>query len=157
MPETLDDGEVRFSERNQLSEKKEPKVKDCPECYQQMVGIRCKACGYEIPIREHLQSDDVILERLSAAEKANKIYSSERKAEWLGELYYYASTRGYSEGWAAHKYKSKFGVWPNKIKPILAHHVSDEVSNWIKRENIRFSFIRDKAQNGTSNNSRQTA
>ena len=157
VPESLDDGEVRFSERSQLKEKEEPKVKDCPECYQQMVGMRCKACGYEIPMVERITSDDAILERLSAQEKSNKLYSSERKAEWLGELYYYASTRGYSEGWAAHKYKSKFGVWPNKIKPILAHHVSDEVSNWIKRENIRYSFIRDKAQNGTSNNSRQTA
>lgn len=152
VPEKLDDGEVRFSERNQIREKKESKVSDCPDCYQQMVGMKCKACGYEIPMRERIVSDNAILERMDAQSKSNRVYSKERKSEWLGELYYYAQTRGYSEGWAAHKYKSKFGVWPNKIKPILANHVSDEVKNWIRRENIRYSFIRDKNQNAKNNN-----
>lgn len=156
VPVELDNGEVKFSERNQLKEKKEPKVSDCPECYQQMVGVRCKACGYEIPIQDKLVSDETILERMNAQTKANRIYSSERKAEWLGELYYYAQTRGYSEGWAAHKYRSKFGVWPNKIKAQLANHCSEEVKKWIQRENIRFSYIRDKNQNA-NNNIGQTA
>ena len=151
VPDSLDDGEVRFTETRQIKKDKETKIQDCPECYQQMAGLRCNACGYEIPMRERLVSDDAILERMSAQTKSNRIYSAERKSEWLGELYYYAQTRGYSEGWAAHKYKSKFGVWPNKIKATLANHVSEEVSNWIRRENIRYSFIRDKAQNANDN------
>lgn len=143
VPDSLDDGAHGFSERRNTKEKKEPKVKSCPECYQEMVGIRCK-CGYEIPIHERIKTDDQVLEKLSAAEKANKLYSTERKAEWLGELLYYASTRGKKEGWAMHKYRSKFGVWPNKIKPMLANHVSDEVQNWISRENIRYAQARMK-------------
>ena len=142
--ESLDDGEQRFSESNQLKEKKEPDVKACPECYQEMVGIRCKACGYEIPITKQMKTDNQILERLNAQAKSNKTYTSDQKSYWLGELYLYASDRGFSTGWAAHKYKSKFGVWPNKIKPAMVNHVSDEVRKWITRENIRFAAMREK-------------
>lgn len=156
VPESLDDGEVRYSERNQIQEKKESKVQDCPECYQQMIGARCKACGYEVPMRERIVSDDAILERMDAQKRSNKVYSKERKEEWLGELQYYAETRGYSQGWAAHKYRSKFGVWPNAIKPVRASHISEEVQNWIRRENIRWSYIKDNVKND-SNNIRSSA
>lgn len=146
VPDELDDGKRGFSERKTVREKKEPQVKSCPQCYQEMVGIRCK-CGYEIPVHERIKTDDQVLEKLSAANKANKLYSKERKQEWLGELLYYASTRGKKEGWAMHKYKSKFGVWPNKIMPKLSNHVSDEVKNWIHRENIKYAHSRMKHDN----------
>jgi len=158
VPESLDDGEKRYSEASLLKEKEEPKVKECPECYQQMVGVRCKACGYEIPMKKRIEHDGSMLQRLNAAQKANKVYSNERKGEILGELYYYAHTRGFSEGWAHHKYKAKFGVWPNKIKPILASHVSDEVNNLIRRENIRFAYAQGKVKkNDSTSNIKQTA
>lgn len=144
IPESLDDGEKRFAERNQIKDKKEPKVKDCPQCYRQMVGIRC-SCGYEIPMKERLETDGTDLVKL--AKSANKLYTPERKSEWLGELMYYAETRGYKEGWAKHKYKEKFGVWPNKIYPKLASGLSDDVSNWIKSKNIAQAYARMKHDN----------
>ena len=137
IPESLDDGEQKFNERKQLKDKKEPKVKDCPQCYQQMIGIRCK-CGFELPIREQIETDGSELVQL--AKSANKVYSPERKAEWLGELLHYAKTRGYQEGWAKHKYRAKFGVWPSKIGPKRVHGVSEEVKRFIVSQNIKRNY-----------------
>lgn len=137
VPEELDDGEGRFSERKQTKDKKEPKVKDCPQCYQQMVGIRCK-CGYEIPVREQIETDGSELVQLTKS--ANKVYSPERKSEWLGELKHYAETRGFKDGWVSHKYRAKFGVWPNKIEPKRVDGISEEVRRWLVSQNIKRNY-----------------
>ena len=147
IPDELHDGEKAFSERKQLKEKKEPKVKDCPQCYQQMVGIRCK-CGYEIPIRDQIETDGSELVQL--AKDANKTYSPKRKAEFFGELLYYAKTRGYKEGWAKHKYRNKFGVWPSKVEPARVDGISEEVRKYITSQNIKANYERmrnDSASN----------
>ena len=155
VPETLDSGEKKFNERNQAKEKKVAKVKSCPQCYRQMVGIRC-SCGYEISITERLETDGSELERLSKI--ANKTYSLERKSEWFGELLYYAQTRGYREGWAKHKYRSKFGVWPSQVSPRRVAGMSDEVNKFIKSQNIKMAYERSKNVSGNNfKQVRQTA
>jgi len=141
VPSELDDGTKRFQEKQQVKEKKEPKVQECPQCYRQMVGVRC-GCGYELPMTAQIKHDGAELERLT--KEANKIYTTERKSEWLGELQYYAKTRGYSLGWAAHKYRAKFGVWPNKITASRVDGMSDEVNRFIKSQNIRHAYARMK-------------
>ena len=151
VPDQLDDGEKRFSESKQVKKKKDAKVSGCPQCYRQMMGIRC-SCGYEIPISEQIKTDGSELERLS--KEANKTYSPDRKAEWLGELQYYAKTRGYSNGWAAHKYRAKFGVWPNGVNPSRVDGMSDEVNRFIKSQNIRHAYARMK--NDSTNNPEST-
>ena len=141
IPESLDDGSKKFNERNQIKEKKEAKVKDCPECYQQMVGVRCK-CGYEIPMIERIETDGTMLEKLSKS--ANKQHTKEQKAQFLGELKLYARERSYSSGWVSHKYRAKYGVWPNKIDPVRATQVSEATSNFITSQNIRYAYSQQK-------------
>jgi len=139
IPESLDDGSQRFNEKNQLKkEKKEPKVRECPQCTRQFIGIKCD-CGYEIPMQERIVTDDQILTKLN-----NNNYSQERKAEWLGELYLYAHQKGKSEGWANHKFKAKFGEWPNRLKPVLAMAVSEDVRKFIQHQNIKYIKGRQK-------------
>ena len=48
--------------------------------------------------------------------KTNKTYSKEEKQSFLNQLNTYCSEKGWSSGAAAHKYKAKFGVWPNKME-----------------------------------------
>ena len=141
VPEELDKGEQGFSERKLTREKKEPKVKDCPQCTKQFVGIKCE-CGYEISIQEQIKSDEQMLTKMQKS--CNKTLSQEDKSRFLGELYLYAAQKNYSEGWAAHKYKTKFGVWPNKVKPILVDDVSPDVRNWIKGQQIRYIKGKEK-------------
>jgi DNA repair protein RadD len=134
VPEELHNGYEEYSERTTTKEKKEPTIRTCPQCYQQMSGIRCK-CGFEMRFDAPLESDKTMLEKIKKT--TNKEYTTKQKAEWLGQLEVYADQRGYKNGWTAHKYRSKFGVWPNKITAIKQYAVSQEVSNWITHENIR--------------------
>ena len=65
VPEVLDDGEKKYQERNQV--KKDPKERDtmeCPMCYQIMKMPSCE-CGYEIPIKMIVESDNQILRELT--------------------------------------------------------------------------------------------
>ena len=140
VPDILDDGEKRYDEKSLTKDKdKEPKVKECPTCHGQFVGVRC-ACGYEIPIKQQLESTDEILVELTAAEKRNRKTSMEDKAQFYSELMAWASIKGYSQGWAAHKYKERFAHWPNKVKPhSVSGGISDEVRKFITSQNIKNS------------------
>lgn len=156
IPDSLDMGERNFSERQQLKEKKEPKVQDCPDCYQQMVGFKCHACGYEIPKTQQIESNDEILERISTAKKANRELTADEKADFLAELKLMGRERGYSNGWAMHKYREKFGVWPNKIdRDRVANQVSQQVRDFVTSGFIRYANRRDK--NDNRNDIKQTA
>ena len=100
---------------------------------------------------KQIETDGDELQQLT--KKANKTYTPERKAQWYSELLYYAKTRGYKEGWAKHKYRAKFGVWPNKIDRVDVLGLSPEVTNFIKSQNIQAAYARMK--NDNSNNTQQ--
>jgi len=136
-PDELDDGKERFNEKKQTKEKKEPKVKDCPQCTQQMVGLRCK-CGYEIPLTEQLEYTQEILVKLSP-EQRNRKHSKEDKSTFYSELLLYTRSKGYKESWASHKYRERYGVWPNAIKPHMVNGISDETRSYITSTQIRYA------------------
>ena len=62
---------------------------------------------------------------------------------WYSGLLTHARNKGYSDGWAAHKYKSKYGVWPRSLD-IKVGQIPLEVSNWILSENIRYGHRNNK-------------
>jgi len=65
VPEELDQGEKKYSERNQVKkDQKERDTMDCPMCYQIMKMPSCE-CGYEIPIKMIVESDNQILRELT--------------------------------------------------------------------------------------------
>ena len=138
VPDELDDGDKRYNEKSLTKDKdKEPNVKECPQCHGHFVGLRC-ACGYEIPVSQQLESTDEMLVELTASQKRNRKTSMEEKSQFYSELMAYASIKGYSQGWAAHKYRDRFSVWPNKVKAhTISNGISDEVLKFITSQNIR--------------------
>lgn len=65
VPEELDQGEKKYSERNQVKkDQKERDTMDCPMCYQIMKMPSCE-CGYELPIKMIVESDNQILRELT--------------------------------------------------------------------------------------------
>jgi superfamily II DNA or RNA helicase len=134
----LDDGEKKFVERDQVKDTKEKKQHNCPQCQKIMLGIRC-SCGYEFPIKERLETDSSTLVQLASA----KAYAQADKSMWYSGLLTHARNKGYSDGWAAHKYKSKYGVWPRSLD-IKVGQIPLEVSNWILSENIRYGHRNNK-------------
>lgn len=130
VPEQLDDGTQRFKEKNQIKKEEREKItRDCPVCSAAFQGRKC-ACGYVLPSREPVFKDDG-----SMLKKVSKDFKIEDKSSWMGQLLQFAKEHGYQEGWAAHKYRSKFGVWPRGVdrKP---RPVSQEVYNFITSEKI---------------------
>jgi superfamily II DNA or RNA helicase len=136
VPEALDKGEQNFSESRQTRKRdeKEKRVQTCPLCQRQMQGIRCQ-CGYMVPIREQIITDGSMLSKL---EKSIK-YTHSEKSSWYSNLLRYSRHKGYSDGWAAHQYRSKFGVWPRSLQIDLAKPMLKEVEGWIVHQQIRYS------------------
>ncbi len=136
VPSELDTGDRPFSETKQTKEKKESKVWECPECYQQRTGVKCP-CGYELPRVAQLQHDQQMLKRMTAVERANATHTDDDKAEFLGELQLHARNKGFKEGWAGHLFKQKFGVWPDGIVAKPATEISESVRKYIQYHNIK--------------------
>jgi superfamily II DNA or RNA helicase len=130
----LDDGERKFAEKNQIEkkEKKDATVRECPRCKLIMMGLRC-SCGYELTITERLESDSTMLVRID--DKPAKASKGE-KAMWYSNLLRYSRQKGWRDGWAAHKYRKKFGVWPKGLSVNLKAEIVPEVANWIKSQQI---------------------
>lgn len=146
-PIELDDGEKVHDERELTSQKdkKEPKARDCPECYQAMSGMRCKHCGYTLPITEEIEDDGTMLQKVTEGTAANKSDPAELKNQFFAELLGYAEEKGRKPGWAAYQYKDKYGVWPGSIRP-KPKEPTDLVKGWIKHQAIKRKAINKKGR-----------
>lgn len=135
VPNELHDGEKPHNEKELTKDKKEKKTKECPECTQLMVGLSC-SCGYRVVITNQMEDDGSMLKEIQEGTAANKRDSDELKTQFYSEMLGYAEEKGRKPGWAAYKYKDKYGVWPTGNKPNPTAP-TDLVKGWIKHEAIR--------------------
>lgn len=119
---------------------KEKKESKCPACSALWPkgSDSCASCGY---VRQRKAIESVAGEMVEL-KSGKKVSFSERQA-FYSELLHIAHTQNYNPNWASHKYKNKFGVWPNgldktMIPPSLA------TKNWVKRATIAWVKGRQK-------------
>jgi DNA repair protein RadD len=143
----LNDGTIAEGAKSE-GEKPTPKPKECPQChYVRQSGPSCPSCGHVAERSTEVETVDGELVDLSAARKANKADWSEKVA-FMAQLRAYAAQSGKADGWCAHKYRAKFGCWPNdpRVKYAApAPAVGPEVRSWITAQNIRFAKSRGRA------------
>jgi DNA repair protein RadD len=141
IPENLSMDEKGTDERKLVKDKKEPKMSECPECGAEMAGVKCQNCGYVIPITEQIKTTNEMLEEYQDEEKKkhNKEFTKEQKQQFFSELLLHADMKGYSDGWAKHKYRERFGVWPNKYEQKRADWINPETLRYIKHLQIKFA------------------
>ena len=60
-------------------------------------------------------------------------------------LVYECQQRGYKDGWAAYKFKERFGQWPPRKPNQNLRGQPSEVSSWIRSRNIAFAKSQQKA------------
>jgi DNA repair protein RadD len=60
-------------------------------------------------------------------------------------LLFIAQQRGYSAGWVAQTYRSRFGVWPKGISLNRVTQPSREVRNYVTYRLIQHAKARQKA------------
>lgn len=79
--------------------------------------------------------------RLESEQSRLEWFTAEDRAIFYGELKGYAAEKGYlkSEGWCAHKYKLRFGYWPEQnVKATPTLDCGDETRRWIQAATREF-------------------
>jgi DNA repair protein RadD len=128
----LDDGKTKDKKKKERP--KEERHRKCPTCHHvHAVRPSCPNCGYEYPRKQVLHQSGELVERGSSAGVPKG-----EKQRWYSELIGYAQARGYKSGWASHKYREKFGVWPRSLSETPAP-VTAEVERWIRSRMIAWA------------------
>ena len=119
--------------------KKEPTVKEkdaakCPRCGSIWGNSDiCSHCGFKRERRGN------IIEKVGElVELEGKTVGKADKQTFYSELLYMVKNRGYKEGWAAWKYKEKFGVFPRALEKT-ERIPSMQTLNWLKSKAIAFA------------------
>jgi DNA repair protein RadD len=139
----LDDGREKQSSSTKDREKPGPLPKLCSEC--KAIVPRhlnaCECCGTPVRTGTDVLSVDGELVELGSLRTGSRGAEIGEKARFHGELLWLSRERGYSQGWAAHKYRERFGVWPNdpRIRSAPASEPSLQTRNWLKSRQIAFA------------------
>lgn len=146
----LDGGRLTSDEGGETKERQAPKPTECPAChYVRAPGLQsCPSCGHVAERRTEVETVDGELVDLSARRKANSATDWSDKVSFIRQLKAYQIETGKAPGWVAHKYKAKFGVYPNDPRVKYASPaagVTPEVRSWIKGQAIRYAKGRAKA------------
>ena len=119
---------------------------DCPECSAvRMQGHPCPACGWRPRSRpEDVEVAEGELGRVGRDRRVVVNISDEERRRFFRMLLYVAAQRGYAQGWAKHKYKERFGSWPNfrNTEPLLP---DEATRSWIKHRTVAYAKAMAKA------------
>lgn len=143
VPWSLDEKET-VAERKKKSQEanKAPKEIVCSHCKTVFKARReCPGCGYVMVARtDALPVHEAELLEVSA-KKENRDATWDEKRAFMGGLKAYAEETGKAPGWAAHKYRAKFGVWPNdaRVKDAPPAQYDAALRSWLTSQNIRYA------------------
>jgi superfamily II DNA or RNA helicase len=135
---TLPEGGETAKKEPTEKEKKEAK---CPMCKALWIwpSNKCGACGFEKPVKQLVNVAGELHELgVSMRQGVNE------NQQFYSELRHYAAVRGFKEGWAAYKYKEKYGVFPRGLKSTLSP-TSSKTASWIKSRNVAWVKAKAKA------------
>lgn len=129
----LKDGGEKAKKEPTEREKKEAK---CPACsiVWTFPDTKCGNCGYIRPQKHKIAEVPGELQELAAANKSLKIGNQ----DFYSQILYYARSKGFKDGWAAHKYKEKFGAFPRGLAPTLTPPTPATLG-WIKSRAIAYA------------------
>ena len=147
---TLDDGKARQKAK---AVQKERLPKECPKCafLRPAKTNKCPACGF---VAEAVSQTEVVDGELMELTKDKKYKKGEwpqhKKQVFYSDLRLHAHLRGYKDGWAAHAYRTRLGVWPRGLSDEKSRFISAETESWIRHYNISKAKQREK-QNAKTN------
>jgi superfamily II DNA or RNA helicase len=154
----LDSSNKTENEKEKERKKSDSKPITCPECDVIYTGqLKCPQCG-NIPEARQFGKDveyidgqlgEVCFKSKTAAPEK---FTKEIKQEWFSQLLYYSRNKGYRDGWAANKYRDKFGVWPKNMNYFTPHRENPEVMAWLKHKQIAYAKAKEKSANDQTGN-----
>lgn len=121
-----------------------PSLTECPECRAvRFEGQNCTACGWQ-PRRKPV-AFDIAEGQLGQVNRDRSVIAAEiDRRRFQAMLAYIGNERGYQPGWAAHKFKEKFGAWPASryVEPIPP---DDACRAWVRSRTIAYAKAMQKA------------
>jgi DNA repair protein RadD len=141
--ERLDAGERRKSV-TEAKERAKPLPRLCQDCSAVLPHSTrvCPECGKVQEVRTGIEHRDGVLVELgtTAAQRSAALTLAEQ-ADFHGELKWLASVRGYAPGWASHKFRERFGVWPNhpRIRSAPPREPGLKTKNWLRSRQIAYA------------------
>lgn len=131
----LDDGKKKESKKPKLAEREPVKCPNCAHVHKPMPD--CPSCGHTYKKASNVEHLDGTLKELTSSPKKVGL-SPEDKRMFHAQLRHIAETRGYKPGWAANKFKEKFGEWPDDrdVPPV---EPSGAVLSWVRSRAIAFA------------------
>lgn len=152
LPNT-DDGMGKKDQVKKEIEKAEKLPKECKQCHHMKpAGVHCcPKCGHKPLGGEDVDTDTK--RKLEALNKKNQplaLTRDDKQSIW-SELKGYqreraASGKPVKDGFIAHKYREKTGVWPKGLHDT-PKVPSPEMRNWLKSQAIRYAKGRAKSKN----------
>lgn len=143
----LDDGKREEKARKEPTEREREEIR-C-SCGYVMLARQtvCPGCGKERSVRALVETLPGEMVELTRTQKKHNAEDWDHKRMWMAALKSYANQRGYKPGWAAMKYRDRYGVWPNdpRVKHVEPGPITPEVHGWIKSSLIRFAKARQAA------------
>ena len=132
-------------------ERSEPLPKLCEGCKAVVprTARECPCCGSPIHARTEVESGRWRAYRVGLASQWRSRPLRTRPHSSASSRGY-ATLRGYNDGWASHKYRERFGVWPNDPRVRCARPTppSLKTKNWIVSRQIAFAKARERVAHG---------
>jgi DNA repair protein RadD len=134
LPETLDMGEKGTNSDTRQPD--EPQPWNCPKCHSLVPPrtIQCTVCGYRAAKRQEVQVKAGVLQKMESSGMKDR----EIKQDMYSQLLWFADNQGYSAGWAAHKYRELFDVWPRKLSTEMKMP-TQETLGYIRHKQIAYA------------------
>jgi superfamily II DNA or RNA helicase len=133
----LDDGKRKPKKK---AERTKPEPQKCPRCaHVHPPRPACPLCGHEYPRRSirHIAGE------LTELGQGPAVAREERAAVYAA-LLWIATDRGRKEGWAAHTYRERYGIWPrHEVEPAPP---SPAIANWVKSRDIAWAKGKKKRE-----------
>ncbi len=142
----LDDGKREEKARKEPTEKERAEIR----CVCGMVLLpeqkACPACGKERIRASKVEQLPGSMVELTKTQRKHNADSWDEKSRFMAGLKLYAQTHGYKPGWAANKYRERYGVWPNdpRVKDVKPSQYDADTAIWIRASAIRWSKGRQK-------------
>lgn len=144
VPWSLDAEKVKERKERLQKEHQEPKEIECHRCHAVFKGRRdCPSCGLVIvPPSKALPVYEAALQEVRRERaKDNREATWPEKQQFIAGLRAFAREHGYADGWIAHRYRARFGVFPNdpRVRNVPAQQYSPELRRWLISQQIRYA------------------
>jgi DNA repair protein RadD len=140
----LDDGTRRQRSDKRARKHTGPLLRLCDDCKAVLprAASACPGCGAPTFSGTTIQAEDGELVELGSRASGRKEPTSAEKAQFLAELKALQQP-GWKPGWAAAKFKERFGHWPSpQIAGVLPAPASLKMRNWVKSRSIAWAMRR---------------